>query len=215
MIFLMVSSRSTMFETSSEVAVGVSEILKSMVSSFSKVTSRSFARSLRQSAAGQGMESASGSILKFCNSSIDCVSRPSASICSIEIMPAGIGDMIVAARCGAADAAGASPGAAGAAAAAAAAFSSPRSAERFSEENALRRICSTSSGFMPSSRALPPSWKLASMKVQPSSLAASPTLKSSLFSSAGLYFVLRNRLMTFLALSMLTSLPFLFQDKFI
>ena len=73
--------------------------------------------------------------------------------------------------------------------------------ERFSEEKARRRICSTSSGESPSSRAFPPSWKLASMKVQPSSLAASPTLKSSPFSSFGLYFVLRNVLMIFLALS--------------
>ena len=173
MIFLMVSSRSTMFETSSVVAVGVSEILNSMVSSFSNATSRSFARSFLQSAAGQGMERASGSILKFCRSSIDCVSRPSASICSIEIIPVGSGEIIV----GFGMDSTTGPWPAGAAAAAGASWrTSSRSLERFSEENALRKTCSTSSGERPSSRAFPPSWKLASMKVQPSSLAASPAL---------------------------------------
>ena len=180
MIFLMESSCPMMFETSSSLLSGVFETLKAMVSSGSKVASRSLARSLRQSAAGHGMDSASGSILKFCNSSRDCVSRPMASICSMEIIPAESGVMIgMATVCGVAVGWGCAgyPSADGAAfCAAGAVFSSGRSEVRFSAENARRRICSTSSPSMPSSRALPPSWKLASMKVQPSSIAATPAL---------------------------------------
>ena len=194
MIFLMASSWPTMLDTNSDVAVGVSEILKSMVSSSSKVASRSLARSLRQSAAGHGMERASGSILKFCNSSRDWVSRPMASICSMGIMLAlNAGMMVV---CGGAAAWEDSLWGSG--------FASSRSEERFSLEKARRRICSTSSSPKPRSRARPPIWKEVSIKVQPSSMAASAALYSSLFRSLSSNLPFRNWLTIFLALSILS-----------
>ena len=131
-----------------------------------------------------------------------------ASICSMEIMFADSGVIIgMATVCGAAAvcAWGMAPSAAGWAFCVAG-FSSGRSVVRFSAENARRRVCSTSSPSMPSSRALPPSWKLASMNVQPSSIAATPALYNSAFSSFTLLnLFLRNRLMVFFAFSISAS----------
>ena len=161
MIFLRASSWSTMFETISVVAVGVSETLNSIDSSGWKATLRSLARSLRQSAVGQGMDSASGSILWFCRSSRDCVSSPMASICSMEIILAESGEMMFGATFGAAGAAWV--WAAGSSGVSSTTFSGMRLEERFSSENALRRICSASVTERPSSWAFWPSWKAASM----------------------------------------------------